>query len=315
MFFHNGCIFNRFRNFVAIFIKLILNKKDSAVLTVDKVTVLSRKTTLTPLHIRLLHEELERRSRLNPQYSLRSFAKQLGLDPSLLSKSLKLQRKLSPENAKKILNRCQFNLNDKKLFWQSFLQERHEEFSFYDEDSGKLRDLSSPIQENLIQHDAFHLISEPHHYVLAELVRTKNFRSDIKWISKQLQLPILETEASLHRLVRVGILTKEGTQYVRTRGRFTTADKSTTDSALKRHQRKLLDASAEALDKVPLEARTHQGMTIAIDPKKIPIAQKMIQDFLNQLSSVLETGNLEEVYQMSFSLFPANSDQARKANE
>ncbi len=273
----------------------------------EKQKTQSRKRKPTPLYIEILKEELARRARLNPQYSLRSFAKQIGIDASLLSKILKNQRKLTAENAKKIIKKCQMNTADKKLFWSSLVQDREQTFGIYDELSDELVNEPKSIHENLLPNETFQLISDPQHYILTELTRTKGFKSEIPWIAKKLNLSTANTRDTIDRLLKVGMITKDGNTYVRTPGRFTTADKTISDSALKHHQRKILEGAIRAMDEVPLERRTQNSMTVAINPKKIPIAKQMIQDFINQLTNVMESGPLEEVYQVSISLFPTEN--------
>ncbi|MFZ4715103.1 MAG: TIGR02147 family protein [Bacteriovoracaceae bacterium] len=273
-----------------------------------------KKTDSLPIHIVILREELNRRMRLNGSYSLRSFAKQLDLDPSLLSKILQNTRSLSPVNVVKILERLKLGAEEKNLFWQSYVAMR--EVSF-----GKIDPYANVCSEKktgegaLLDQDIFNLIAEPHHYALVELTRLKNFQSDPEWISNILGISVTEVESAIGRLLTVGLIKKEGEKIVRAPGRHTTKDKSVTAPAFKYHQRKVLEQAMRALDNVALERRNQSSMTIAINPQKIPLAKKMIQDFVDQLSNVLETGELEEVYQMSFSLFPLMSPVQNEKND
>ena len=269
------------------------------------------KTPTLPVHVVILREELTRRIRANRSYSLRSFARQLGMDASLLSKTLQNRRTLSPTNAVKILERSQLSTGEKNLFWQSYLQTRQKGQAHYNLDTHAT---SSPIEdrEKPLTHDLFKLIAEPHHYGIVELTRVKSFQNNSQWIGNTLGLPSEVVDASVERLLKVGILKKDGEKIVRSPGRHTTQDKSVTDPALKYHQRKVIEQSAIALDRVPIERRNQTSMTIAINPEKIPLAKKMMQDFMNQLSDVLEAGPLEEVYQMSFSLFPISPLQPKE---
>lgn len=256
-----------------------------------------------PIHLVILQEELNRRIRLNSQYSLRSFAKQLDIDASLLSKILQNTRPLSPVNAVKVLERIQLAPNEKILFWESYVKSREETYGQFDPEANRLVGTNKE-EENKIDHDLFQTITEPHHYAIVELTRLKNFKYDFAWIGKTVGVSPLEAEEAIERLLSIGLLRKDGKKLVRAPGRVTTKDKSVTTAALKFHQRKILEQAILALDKTPLEERNQSSMTIAINPSKIPLAKKMIQDFVNQLSDVLEVGALEEVYQMSFSLFP-----------
>lgn len=263
-----------------------------------------QKTTPAPLHLVLLHEELNRRIRANSQYSLRSFAKQISIDASLLSKILKNTRPMTPENAKRIVQKSQMSDAEKKLFWDSFIEYRESRIQQSVEQVMAGVD-PRESEERLISNDTFQMIAGPEHYILTELTRTKNFISDVPWISKRLGLSTVQTRECIRRLVRVGLLEEKEKRWVRKTGRFTTSDKSITDAALKHHQQKVLEGAQRALDQIAIDIRSQSSMTIAINPKKIPLAKKMIQEFVNQLSNVLEAGPLEEVYQLSVSLFPA----------
>lgn len=269
------------------------------------------KTLSLPVHLVILREELARRTRANSRYSLRSFAKQLEIDASFLSKILSHQRPLSPNNAVKILERIQIDAREKTLFWQSYVREREETYGQFDSDANALVGTPAQKHEQYLDSDAFKIIAEPHHYAIVELTRIKSFQNNAQWIASVLGISETEVKESIERLILVGLLQKQGSKLIRTPGRHTTADKTITDSALRYHQRKIIEQSIKALDQVSIEKRNQTSMTIAINPKKIPVAKKMMQDFLNQLSDVLESGSVEEVYQISFSLFPV-SDVAQK---
>ncbi len=262
-----------------------------------------------PIHLIILREDLARRMRANPSYSLRSFAKYIDVDPSLLSKTMNHKRPMSLPLATKILKKLSIEEAEKVLFWKSYLREKQEI-------SGEVTTAPevSEVSEKYLDQDLFKSISEPHHYALVELTRIKSFSSDLQWISKVLNIPRDEVNAAVTRLVDIGMLEIKNGQISRKEGRFTTQNKSITDSAHKHHQRKILDSAIRALDEVPLERRNQTSMTIAINPKKIPLAKKMIGAFINDLSDVLETGTLEEVYQISFSLYPYLLSSNSKGN-
>lgn len=259
----------------------------------------SRESFELPIHLLILREELNRRLRSNSSYSLRSFAKAIGIDASLLSKIMNNCRALSHGNALKIMESIALSDAEKVLFWKSYVVEKQVS-------NGLLKDFPtlSIEDEKLLEQQIFNVISEPYHYVLVELTRTKSFKSDVIWISKVLNLSIAQTKEAINRLVNIKMLSINNGQIERSPGRFSTKDKAVTDSAHKYHQRKILEKAIVAMDQVPIEHRNQSSMTIAINPQKIPIAKKMIQDFINQLSDVLESGPIEEVYQISLSLYP-----------
>jgi len=87
-------------------------------------------------------------------------------------------------------------------------------------------------------------------------------------------------------------------------GGFTTADKTTTNAALRKHQRQSLEKALHSLENDPIEARSMTSMTMAIDPARLPEAKRLIEDFTQKLSQFLENGQSTSVYQLGIALFP-----------
>ncbi len=58
------------------------------------------------------------------------------------------------------------------------------------------------------------------------------------------------------------------------------------------------------LKQVPLEKREYTSITMAIDPKNIPRARRLIDRFQDKVVAILESGEPTEVYNMNVQLFP-----------
>ena len=58
-----------------------------------------------------------------------------------------------------------------------------------------------------------------------------------------------------------------------------------------------------AVDDQPLEERNITGITMSIDPKKLPEAKSRVNNFMEELMEFLEDGDRSEVYQLSTQLF------------
>lgn len=94
----------------------------------------------SPFHIRRLQQEIQIRKEKNPRYSLRAFAKFLGMGPSTLSRILSNQQELSQSACKNIIKKLKFNHDDSVLFISSIAEERkkrayHELYSLIEEDN------------------------------------------------------------------------------------------------------------------------------------------------------------------------------------
>jgi uncharacterized protein (TIGR02147 family) len=253
-------------------------------------------------HIDFINLELERRIALNPRYSLRAFAKNLGLDAGYLSNVLAGKRHLSIGAAQKIA--LALNLTDAEA---QFLFD-----SAAERDQIKKDDLRKKAsQKKELDADTYAVISDMIHYLILEATFLEDFESDPRWMARRFGLTVIEVEAAMARLIRLGLLIQvEGTLRKSDRN-LTIRDKSKTSPALKSSQQQILKSASKALFQDPIERRASIGGTMTIDPVKLPLAKKMISEFVDSLIEVLESGKRKEVFQIGVSLFSLEKNIAQ----
>jgi predicted enzyme related to lactoylglutathione lyase/transcriptional regulator with XRE-family HTH domain len=140
-----------------------------------------------------LQAELASRCARNPRYSLRAFARHLGIDGSTLSQILRGRRVLSPAMIRRLSTKL--GLADAQL--ETFLAAEP--------------DRQKQAARQLAALDAVRVLSEPHHLALLELVRLPDFRPDVRWISRVLGIPADTVNVAVARLLRLGLLRMTGT--------------------------------------------------------------------------------------------------------
>ena len=259
-----------------------------------------------PIHLVLLEEELKRRKRVNARFSLRTFAKMIGADPSHLSKILQCDKPLTPNIAKRFIEKSELSETEKSLFWDSFIRER--EKSFGDKNIG-LEDIISqrvPQNDNFpLSNETFYVISEPYHWAIVEMTKLPGFGNDPEKIGQKIGYSAVEVTTAIQRLVRCGYLVKNengGVEPVKSTWELS-QDDAISNTAQTLHQKRVMEKAAIALDRVPAEIQAQSAMTFTVDSSKLPFAQARIQNFMTQLSAELNS-NAGEVYQLSLSLFP-----------
>lgn len=252
-----------------------------------------------PLYRYILNGELGRRKAKNAQYSLRAFARDLGVDPADLSKALAGKKPISLKVGLKAVEKLQLTPNEQGLFLESIGDEQKR---------ARLKNFGAaegdPPPASVIDIDTFTVISEMYYAALLELINLEHFVPDIAWIASQLQLSEDVVEDALVRLVRLELLKIENGTFQRTGKILTTKDKHLSTPALRRFQTQVLKGAMSSLACDPIELRSQSSMTMAIDPSKLPIAKQMIEDFANYLCCFLESGKRQQVYQLSLSLYP-----------
>jgi len=250
----------------------------------------------------ILEEELAKRVERNPRYSLRALAKALSLEPGALSQVLSGKRVPSYKMAQKILAGLDLAPDQEEKFLGS-LAKTHQSRGL-ERVSPAFKNIKARTTPKDLSLDLFRVIGDWQHYAILMLTYIEDFENNPKWIASQLSISEVEAKLAIRRLLDLELLKEENGTIMCWDGHFTTADKTVTNSALKRHQKQVLEKSQFSLENDPIEKRSHTSMTMAIDPKKIPEAKKLIEEFTNKMSSLLESGKRLQVYEFNVGLFP-----------
>ena len=152
--------------------------------------------------------------------------------------------------------------------------------------------------------DLFRVIADPIHYVILDSTFLDDFQADPQWISSRLGASITEVKLAIERLFSLGLMEKKKGRWVKTQSHVTTADKHLTSSALRKHQRVVIERALHALDNEPIERRSSNSLTLSANPRKLPQAKRLIEKFMTEMAQLLNDGPQTDVYQISLALFP-----------
>ena len=250
-----------------------------------------------------IHAELNRRLQKNRAYSLRAFAKALRLEAGALSQYLSGKRVPSYKAAQKILRGLELTPEQEKRFLGSLA--RHHQSRGLKRMSPAFKPSVEPeLPSRELTAELFQAVSEWYHYAILLLTEVEGFRPDPRWIAKQLGISLLEAKLGMERLRQLELLQDMGGKLRFVDQNITTANKAITTPALRRRQRQILEKAIDSLENDPIETRSMTGMTMAIDPAKLPEAKKLISEFNRQMSRFLETDHRKEVYELQIALFP-----------
>jgi uncharacterized protein (TIGR02147 family) len=261
-----------------------------------------------PLYRRLLNDKLVEKIEKNPKYSLRAFAKALGLDSSALSQILRGQRFLSEEKAETILDKLNLSFDERENFLNSLVRARV--------NAGKKRMSSAQknrvrdVSQNLVSAsreltaDVFRTVSDWYHYAILELTQVSHFENDAQWISKRLGITQPEVVSAIARLKELELLEEKDGKIFKTTFYLNTKNHSISSAALRRRQKQILEKSIYSLENHPIEIRNHSARTVAISRNKIAEAKIQIEKFMVELCDRLGSENPEDVYELSVQLFP-----------
>ncbi len=244
-----------------------------------------------------LREKLDELKTRNNSFSLRAFARLLEVSPASLSEFLNGKRVLSPKMINKLAEKLCLSPEEFTVLNEKIVRDK----------KGVAPESATNKKAIQIQNDQYYLISDWHYYSILCLVETDDFTNDSKWIAKRLNTTVKKVKDCLERLLRLGFLhyNKEGKLECQDVELSTGEDVPNT--SLKKRHSENLEAAKESLYTDDVMLRDFNFATIAIDPKKLPAAKKMIREFRKELMNFLEADEKTEVYEICMQIFPRSN--------
>ena len=261
----------------------------------------TRKLALTQYRDVLIHE-LQARVQRNPAYSLTSFARDLGLAPSGLSRILSGKQGLSSKKAKQIAKKLDLNETESGYFC-SLIEAEHAR-SKNQRVLAQLKLQSQAVVATELSLEYFKTISDWHYFAILEITNVKGFVNDASWIAHYLGLSIEVVEASIQRLVKLELLkvTPAG-MLVKTNDYLATSNDIPSRAIRSYHQQILRKAEA-ALFEQAVDVREFSAITFPMSQEDMLWAKQEIRNFKENLAKRLVQKETKEcLYQFSMQLF------------
>lgn len=236
----------------------------------------------------LLRTELENRKQKNPRYSLRSFAKNLGMSPAQLSQLISGKRKFSPDSLRQVTEHLHLSPEQASMLFSRTLIPQH---------------IVTPEEKSRkrLAEDEFRTISDWFHFAILSLCKIRGAKADPFWIADRLGITPTEAREGLARLVRLKIL-DEGKILKRIAPPLSVVSEIPS-AAIQSYHHNILNLAQEKLRDAPPSRRDFSAMTVACDPSKLPEVRKLIEDFQDRIASFTENGHNQEVFVFSAQFF------------
>jgi len=251
----------------------------------------------------ILLSEYEDRRKRNPSYSLRAFARFLGLESGTLSGILKGTRPIPRKDALVIVEKLSLSPIRKKVFLECA------------EATSDLRKLlrMKPSKETLstLLDDQIALLAHWEHLAVLALLETKEALLTPETISRRLGIPAAKTNEILDELFNAGLLEKPSRNRFKpsklAEGRNTATPNVTSARILARQS---LDLARQKFIEDVEHLSYFGSNTLAISKSRILEAQELLIEFRKRLCCLLETGEKDEVYMFNIQLFPLTTNRS-----
>ena len=238
---------------------------------------------------RYLQKSFHKIKATNPNYSIRAFAKKVGVAPGTLSLVMLGKRNVSQKLARKIADNLLLDP-----------QERSEALAPYYEKHPKRIQAGNYLQ---LTRDQFNVIGEWEFFALLNLVKMKEFKNEVSWISKRLGISPAKTENALGTLKRLGLLQEKDSKLVRSSSKYRTTD-DVANLALRKSHFQTLELASKSLEIDEVQERDFTWITFNMNKNKMGKAKELIRKFQDEFMALIEDEEEgDEVFRLSTQLF------------
>lgn len=235
----------------------------------------------------ILNDQFDARRRRNPQYSLRAFARDLGIAPSSLSDVLNKRYGLSRATSAKIARALRFSVAEQDFFCDLVESEARRAPAQMKAATQRVESRRKLLGMKVLRADRLRLVGEWYlHAAVLEMLYLANFRWCFDWIGTRLGLRAQHVRGIVERLERAGFLKKKGDEWSATEGDFVFGDDTPSETMRKLHE-DLLENARDALTFQPADEREFLSLHVAIDTADIPWVKSEMMRFQREMATKL----------------------------
>lgn len=246
-----------------------------------------------PYYVQAIKEDLSRRQRRSPSYSLRAYSRDLGIAPATMSLMFQGKRSLPLKKSYQVADKLSLSPKERTYFFESLYKTKV-----------KLDGIKIDPDDTrfMLDESYFSVIAEWEHYAVLTLFDCRDFKATPAEAAKKLGITLLRAEVVFQNLVSAGLLQSAEHGFVKTHQTVRTTE-DVTSSALKMGHLETLEQGKEKLE-LEVELRDFSSIMLAIDPEKLPEAKTIIREFRQKMASLLKHGHRSEVYQLAIQFYP-----------
>lgn len=255
-----------------------------------------------------LLDSLDYKKKKNPQFSVRQWAKKMGLQShTLLTLLIQGKRPLRVKHAKFLSLGLGLSMKE-NLFFQTLIQ--YEAASSIEEKELCKMWLveQNPGQDFTTRElDEFSVISDWIHMAILGASRLKDFDGKPETLKNRIgsKTSVHEIRSAMNRMMEMGLLEKQADGNLwPAYQRITNKDDVANAGARKYHQQ-VIELAKNAIEEQGVTEREYQSLSIAIRKEDLDLAKEMIKKFRMQFVQALglQTREADELYQLNVQFF------------
>lgn len=254
-----------------------------------------------------LRSAWEEKRKINPSFSLRAWAKNLGLSSNTtLSLILAGKRKIPAKYIPMFIEKLSLNPIEGQYLENLIAYNQSKDLKLKRFYADRLNALRPKNAKSLLTQQQIEFISNPNHVVLLEAIDLKDFRSNEKWILEHIDeaMEAQDIKEIISRLIELNLISDVDGHLTRRTGHLNTTDEIPS-AAIKLFHKNNAKRAIVAIDKQDLESRDISGHFFNIEKKNLPEIKQAIRSFVGSLLTEYEAkpGCGDASYQLNIQLF------------
>ncbi len=259
-----------------------------------------------------LRRELDRRLSSNPRYSLRAFARNLGMSPGELSEVLREKRPMSGKACQKVARALDLSPAEFKHLLVLAATASTEREARESGTTAPLRSPAVPLHLRRLDEDRFRLVSDWWCFAILNLLEVDGFTWKANDISARLGITLMQAQTAMDRLERLLLVRRAPPDRAVATHDLVEHLSEVPSEAIRRYHRTLLEKAVIALDNQGRDERDITGIGMAIDKKDLKAIAREIAEFQEQI--IAKYGRkrrgrkFDSIYQLEVALFRLNQE-------
>jgi uncharacterized protein (TIGR02147 family) len=261
-----------------------------------------------------LRDILEEKKKQNPRFSLRGFARVLGVQATFLSYILNGKRDLSDEMVQQFIERLDLPAPKARTFELLVKLEKAKNKSLKTRILESLAE-SDPesVQGRLLDAAHFELIADWRHYAIFMLIDINDFIWTFPNVAEAIGISVPEVERALERLKILGAIEFKGQERPQRLETRLLAKAKVPTAAIKRYYADVFDLTKESLEKYQAPDRFNGSEVITLSEEQLGAASEMLEECFRKIFSLSKQNKTRQnVYQLGIQLVPMVKISAKK---
>lgn len=280
---------------------------------------------LTKSPVEYLKDVYLSRREKNSSYSLNSYARDLGISKSFLSRIFSGERPLSMKLAVQISAALDLSEAQSRQMLLSVVQASTKNAKISRKVKAHLEQslaedaelAEGDILYTTVEIEHFKAMANWHHLALLNIVTMKNFKSQPSVIAKQLGITTVEVKEAIDRLIGLGLLSEvDGALKRSTKNMYFKTHKS--EYAVRHFHNQMINKAKEELKNTAqkdFNNRLINGITFSCGKEQIELIKEKIDQFQDEILKLASAGEREELYQMNIQYFPLIKSDTGEQND